>query len=87
MPKPDLKIATIYESNYRDAAATLRVVADDIENGTHGDVGTCALVVLSDTGMHVFGMGPESEAPSVGMLFHAAALRFTKTIEEHGKEE
>ena len=73
----------LYDSNYRDPVATLRSIASDIEAGKYGDVGSVGVVLLGDT-MEVFGMGKDSEAPSVGLLLHAGFLRLSKAIEEHG---
>lgn len=80
----DLKVVTLHESNFRDPAATLREIAKSIENGEYGGVGTVAVVVLGDT-MHVFGAGPDAEAPVIALLLNAGALRFAKAIEEHGQ--
>lgn len=80
----DLKVATLYPSNFRDPAATLRVIADEIESGKHGEVGCVGVAVLGKT-MEIFGLGPDSEAPSVGLLFHAAFMRMSKAVEEHGR--
>jgi len=79
-----LSVVSIYESNYRDPAATLRCIADQIDAGEFGEVGCAGLVILGDA-MSVFGMGADSEAPSVGMLLHAGFMRMSKAIEEHGQ--
>jgi hypothetical protein len=81
---PDLKVVTLQESNYRDPVATLRRIADDIEAGEYGPVG-CAAVALLGNSMEVFGMGPDSEAPSVALLLHAGFMRLSRSIEEHGQ--
>jgi hypothetical protein len=79
-----LNVVSLYESNYRDPAATLRVIADDIEAGKYGEVGCVGVALIGDT-MEVFGAGADSEAPSVAMLLHAAFMRLSRSIEEHGK--
>lgn len=84
MAAPDLKVVTLNESNRRQPGPTLRKIADEIEAGKYGEVGTIAIVLLGDT-MNIFGAGPESEAPAVALLLNAGALRFAKAIEEHGK--
>lgn len=84
MSEPDLKIVELYGSNIRDPVATLRRIADDIEAGVYGSVGSAGLVLLGDT-MEVFGFGPDSEAPSVALLLHAGFLRLSKSVEEHGR--
>ncbi len=80
---PDLKVVTLQDSNFRDPVATLRKIADEIESGDYGEVACVGVVLLGNT-MEVFGFGPDSEAPSVGMLLHAGFMRMSKAIEEHG---
>jgi hypothetical protein len=82
--KPDLKVVTLQESNFRDPVATLRKIADNIEAGEYGDVGTVALVLLGDT-MEVFGLGRDSEATSVSLLLNAGLLRLARTVERRGQ--
>lgn len=79
------QVVTLHESNFRDPVATLRNVADDIEAGIFGDVGSVAVVVLGDT-MEVFGMGQDSEAPSIALLLHAGFMRLSRSVEQHGQE-
>ena len=80
------KLVTLTESNYRQAAPTLRAIADEIEAGKYGAVGCVAVAILGDT-MEVFGAGIDSDAPSVALLLHAAFLRLSRSVEEHGREE
>jgi hypothetical protein len=82
-PVPD-NVIPLYTSNTRDPVSTLRLIADEIEAGDYGEVGSAAVVLLGDT-MECFAMGPDAEAPSIGMLFYSAFLRMAKAIEEHGK--
>lgn len=84
MTAPALNVVPLYDSNHRDPAATLRKIADEIEAGEYGEVGSVAVVLLGDT-MEVFGMGTDAEGPSIGMLLHAGFMRISKAIEEHGK--
>lgn len=84
MSKPDLKVVTLNESNFRDPVKTLRRIADEIEAGSYGNVGSCALVVLGDE-CSVFGMGPDSDPCSVGMLLHAGFTKMSGFIANHGK--
>ncbi len=79
-----LKVVTLQESNFRDPAATLRVIADDIEAGKYGPVGCVAVTLLGDT-MEVFGMGLDSDGSSVAILLHAAFMRLSGSIEKHGR--
>lgn len=84
-PRPHLaEVTTLYETNMRDPVATLRKIADDIEAGVYGEVGTVGVALIGDT-MECFGGGSDSEAPSVGLLFHAAFSRMSNAIESHGK--
>lgn len=78
------EVVSLYDSNFRDPAATLRKIADEIDAGTYGPVGCAALVVMADT-VEVFGMGEDSGAPSVAMLFHAGFMRLARAVEEHGQ--
>jgi hypothetical protein len=80
----DLKVVELYPSNYRDPVATLRLIADDIEAGKYGDVGSVGLVLLGDT-MEVFGIGQDAEAPSIALLLHAGFMRLSRSLEEHGR--
>jgi hypothetical protein len=74
------EIVTLQESNFRDPAKTLRLIADEIDSGKYGDVGCVGLVLLGDT-MEVFGMGVDSEAPSVALLLHAGFSRLSKALD------
>lgn len=80
------KVETLFKTNYRDPAATLRVIADQIEAGRYGPVGCVGVALLGNT-MEVFGMGEDSDAPSVAMLLHAGFARLSGAIEVHGREK
>lgn len=84
MADADLKVVELYPSNYRDPVATLRQIAQEIEDGVYGGVGAAALVLLGDT-MEVFAMGEDSEAPSAALLLHAGFARLSNSLEQHGK--
>jgi hypothetical protein len=75
------KLVTLYEHNYRDPVASLRSLADEIENGVYGDVGCIGIVISSDK-LTVFGMGPDSEGPSVGMVLHAGFMKLCRMLDE-----
>lgn len=81
----ELKVVTLHESNYRDPVATLRLIADQIEAGEHGEVGCVALVVLGDE-LSVFGMGPDAEGPSVHYVLCGGARKLESALLEHGQE-
>lgn len=78
--KPKLHVA--YPTNFREVVPTLRRVADKIEQGKFGDVSSLGVVLMGDT-MEVFGMGIDSDGPTIALLFSAASLRFAKAVEEH----
>ena len=85
MPQPHVaEVVSLYASNHRDPAATLRLIADEIEAGGYGDVACVGLVILGDK-TDVFGAGPDSDACSVGMLLHAGFMKMSQAIVEHGK--
>lgn len=81
---PDLKVVEFPPSAIRDPVLCLRDLADAIEAGEHGEVGTVAIAVFGDT-LEVLGSGPDSDAPTCALVFHAAALRFASEIERHGR--
>jgi len=79
-----LKVVTLQESNFRDPAATLRLIADDIDSGKHGQVGCVAIVILGDE-LAVMGLGPDAEAPSVALLLQAGIQKLVEPIVNAGK--
>lgn len=80
------ELVSLYETNLRDPAATLRKIADAIEAGEYGEVGCIAIALLGNE-MEVFSAGPDSDGPSAAVLLQAGALRIVKTIESHGRED
>lgn len=80
-----LNVVTLHESNFRDPVATLRNIADEIENGEYGDVSCVAVAVFGDT-LEVFGAGIDSEPSSVGMLLSAAHLKLAGLMITQGHE-
>jgi hypothetical protein len=70
--------------DYKDPVKALRNLADDIEAGRFGEVGSCGVVIFGDE-MHVYGSGADSGACTIALLFSAAAHRFAAEIEAHGK--
>ncbi len=70
-----MKVVTLHESNFREAAASLRAIADEIDAGEHGEVAVVGIAMRSSTepdGVHLFSCGPESEPPITAMLFYKA---------------
>lgn len=77
-------VVSLYPSNFRDVAATLRQIADQVEKGEFGDVETAGVVLFGST-LDVFGLGEESDALTVGMVLHAGFMRLSCSLEEHGR--
>lgn len=76
-----MKVVTLRESNFRDAAATLRVIAEEIDAGKHGEVGLAALALRTSNdaeGVEIFAAGPASEPENTALLFYKA---FQKMME------
>lgn len=84
-PKPALRVVPAYDSNFRMIPQTLRKLASQIENNEIPNVAEAALVLLGDT-LEVYGLGPENDGPSTGMLLAAGQLRITRALEEHGRK-
>lgn len=79
----DLKLVSIYESNYRDVVAMLRRLADSVEAGKYGDVSEVALVLMGDK-MQVFGFGPKTDHTTTHYLLCGGAAKMTKALLDHG---
>lgn len=84
MSAPNLKVVSLLPSNFRDTVTTLRIIADEIEAGKYGAVGAAGLVIMGNT-TEVFGMGPDSEGPSIATLLYAGFLRLVQSMERHGR--
>lgn len=84
MSTPQLKVVQMREHTLRDVPAQLRALADRVEAGEHGQVGTCAVSILGDT-LEVYAWGDESSGPAAALVFQAAIQRLANTIETHGK--
>lgn len=84
MKSSPLKVVEIYPSNFRDPAATLRKIAEDIESGKHGEVGCIGIVLLGDE-LKVFGAGQDSEGPSVHYVLSCGVAMMQKSALDHGK--
>ncbi len=78
-----LKVVTLNETNYRQAAATLRVIADQIDKGEYGQV-ECVALVIDGEQMSVHAMGPSSDVACAHWAFHKAMnyLARTEPVEE-----
>ena len=79
----DLKVVTLNESNFRDPVATLKKIADEIEQGEYGHVGCVGVVVLGNS-LEVFGAGEDSAGPSVASVLSAGHIKLVSGMVEHG---
>lgn len=79
------EVVPIYESSLLDVPAKLRKLADDLDAGTYGVPGCCAVALLADN-LIVFGFGPDSGGPSVHILLSAACRTLEQGILDHGQE-
>lgn len=71
-------------TSQRDAVATLRKIANDIEAGQYGEVDSVAVCLLGDT-FEIFGMGDDRTGEKVSLLFQAGVQRIANAVESHGK--
>lgn len=77
-----LKIVPLQESNYRDIATTLRLIADQIEAGEeYGQVNDCALVIQGAT-LDIFHMG-SGNAETAHLLFACAQRKLEMAVMDH----
>lgn len=82
--RPALNVVQLPVSDLRDVVDNLRRLADQIEAGTFGEIQTCGVALFSDK-TRLFGYGNDSSAPTVALLFHAAAIMMAMPIVEHGE--
>jgi len=80
------EVTTLYETNFRQPAATLRVIADEIEAGKHGEVTQLGVVLLGDS-CEVFGAGPDADGGTIALLLQAGAFRMIQAVAMHGRDE
>lgn len=78
-----MKVITLHEHNYRQAAPTLRKIADEIEAGDYGAVGTVAIALLGDR-LEVFAAGPDSDGTSAACVLQAGANKIINALVNHG---
>ena len=79
------EVHTLYPTNFRDPAATLRVIAEEIEAGKHGEVTQIAVVLLGST-CEVFGAGPDADGSTIATLLQAGAQRMISAVANHGRD-
>ena len=80
----ELKVIDLRQSNYRDIVATLRVIAQQIEDGKYGEVQDCALVLQGST-LDVFHTG-SGDAGLAHLLFAVGQRRLEHAIMNHYDE-
>ena len=74
-----LRPVDIKPAEYRDPVAFLRTLADEIEKGQHGDVGTLAVALLTEgdedgSPLALFGGGRNCDLYRIAATFGAAQL-------------
>lgn len=79
------ELRVIYETNFRDPVAMLRLLADAIEAGKHGAVGQLVVALLGDD-LDVFAYGHDCTAADAVCLFQAAAHKLLRPIINHGAD-
>lgn len=79
-----LNVVNFPVPDYKNPVTMLRNLADQIEAGEFGEVNTIAIATFGQS-LEIFGGGSDSEAPTVALLFNAAAMRFAREIEEYGR--
>ena len=67
----------------KDPAKQLRKIADDIDAGTYGTIGTLALCMLGNE-FYMFGGGESYTPGDVTMILEAGIIRLAKEVESHG---
>lgn len=65
-------VVSLYPSNFRDAAATLRVIAEGIETGKYGEVQNLVIALNTGTEPSVFGAGEQATLADSVLLLHKA---------------
>jgi hypothetical protein len=83
--KPRLSVVkTLYDSSLLDVPAKLRALAEEVEAGKYGQIGTCAVSMLGDR-LNVFAFGSDSSGPSAAIVLHAGFNMLARPIEQHGE--
>jgi hypothetical protein len=78
MTMSNLKVVPFTSPNLRDIPAMLRLFADDIEAGKHGEISKVMMAAMDSDECAVFGFGDVgSLAESIG-IFHLASAILTR---------
>lgn len=72
------EVVTLYDNNFRYIVGTLRVIADEIEQGKHGEVSDFCLVMKGDE-LDIF-HGGDGDIGTASLLLNAAIYRFSRSI-------
>jgi hypothetical protein len=80
----DGKVVDIEAVPHSGPAEELRRLADQIEAGAWGAVGSYAVVIMGDT-VEVFGSDVDNSGVSVALLLQAGALRMISAVERYGR--
>jgi hypothetical protein len=86
--KPKLAdVTSLYETNFRDIPATLRVIAEQIERGDLGEVTEGALVIFGQR-LDIFGLGcTNHDGGSTHLLLTAGANKLADRLVYWGEDE
>ena len=74
------EVKKIHDATLRDIPARLRELATHIENGTYGDLDTCAIVLAGEK-MSVLGYGDQSMHDRIGLTLLAGANFCARNLE------
>jgi hypothetical protein len=74
-------VVSLYDTNRRDVSATLRVIADEIDAGKHGEAHQFVLV-LDAAGTAIFGGGADDTPKAAIGLLMIGATCLARTIAE-----
>ncbi len=80
--EPLAEVKSIYSTNFRQVAATLRVIADGLDKGEYGEVTEAAVVMKVPDGIDMFGLGAGQTGATTALLFHAAAIKMAIAASE-----
>lgn len=83
LPAPPLNVLEFPRTSLQDIPARLRRLADEIEEGTYGDVDSTAVVVSGQV-VTVHGFGGTGLDHHCALM-HAGALKLTRLVADHDK--
>lgn len=79
-----MTVETLFKSNFRNIPATLRVIADQLEQGEYGKVDIGGLVLAGPRVFENFSFGSTAEPSLLCGLYLASANRMADHIEAVG---